>query len=86
MTVNGNSKNEHQLDTHHGVDIDMCYMNVRSEPVINNIQQYLPTKHQQSQSQLRYMDVCVINCCSIRNKLTYVLDHVNYIVCLLTKA
>ena len=77
MTVNGNSKNEHQLDTHHGVDIDMCHMNVRSEPVINNIQQYLQTKHQQSQSQLRYMNVCVINCCSIRNKLTYVLDHVN---------
>ena len=23
------------------------------------------------------MNVCVINCCSIRNKLTYVLDHVN---------
>ena len=23
------------------------------------------------QSQLRYMNVCVINCCSIRNKLTY---------------
>ena len=53
MTVNGDSKNEHQLDTHHRVDIDMCYMNVRSEPVINNIQQCLPTKHQQSQPQLR---------------------------------
>ena len=23
------------------------------------------------------MKICVINCCSIRNKLTYVLDHVN---------
>ena len=45
------------------------------KPVINNIQQCLPTKHKQSQ--LRYMKICVINCCSIRNKLTYVLDHVN---------
>ena len=47
------------------------------KPVINNIQQSLPTKHQQSQSQLRYMNVCVLNCCSIRNILTYVLDHIN---------
>ena len=30
-----------------------------------------------SQLQLRYMKICVINCCSIRNKLTYVIDHVN---------
>ena len=27
--------------------------------------------------QLRYMKVCVIICCPIKNKLTYVLDHVN---------
>ena len=26
--------------------------------------------------QHRYMNMCVINCCSIRNKLSYVLDHV----------
>ena len=26
--------------------------------------------------QLRYLNMCVINCCSIRNKLSYVLDHV----------
>ena len=52
-------------------------MNVRSEPVVDNIQQCLPTKHERSQSQLRYLNVCEINCCSIRNKLTYVLDHVN---------
>ena len=25
---------------------------------------------------LRYLNRCVINCCSIRNKLSYVLDHV----------
>ena len=69
MRVNGNSKNEHQLDvdTHHGVDIDMCYMNVRSEAVNNNIQQCLPTKHQQSQPQLRYNNVCVTTCCSIKH-------------------
>ena len=26
--------------------------------------------------QLRYLNMCVINCCSVRNKLSYVLDHV----------
>ena len=26
--------------------------------------------------QLRYLNICVTNCCSIRNKLSYVLDHV----------
>ena len=41
----------------------------------DNIQQCPQIKRKQSQ--LRYMNVCVINCCSIRNKLTYVLDHVN---------
>ena len=41
---------------------------------IDNIQQCPQIKGKQSQ--LRYMNVCVINCCSIRNKLTYVLDHV----------
>ena len=25
---------------------------------------------------LRYLNICVTNCCSIRNKLSYVLDHV----------
>ena len=28
--------------------------------------------------QLRYLNICVINCCSIRNKLSYVQDHVKY--------
>ena len=27
-------------------------------------------------TQLRYLNICVINCCSIRNRLSYVLDHV----------
>ena len=40
----------------------------------DNIQQCPQIKGKQSQ--LRYMNACVINCCSIRNKLTYVLDHV----------
>ena len=26
--------------------------------------------------QLRYLNICVINCCSMRNRLSYVLDHV----------
>ena len=38
MTVNENSNNEHQLDTHHGIDINMSYMNVRS---VNNKTTYL---------------------------------------------
>ena len=41
----------------------------------DNIQQCPQIKRQQSQ--LKYMNVCVINCCSIKNKLTYVLDHLN---------
>ena len=41
----------------------------------DNIQQCPQIKRKQSQ--LRYINVCVINCCSIRNKLSYVLDHVN---------
>ena len=42
---------------------------------IDNIQQCAQTKRKQSQ--LRYINVCVVDCCSIRNKLTDVLDHVN---------
>ena len=41
----------------------------------DNIQQCPQIKRQQLQ--LKYMNVCVINCCSIKNKLTYVLDHLN---------
>ena len=38
MTVNGDSNNIHQLNTHRGIDINMCYMNVRS---FKNITTYL---------------------------------------------
>ena len=40
----------------------------------NNTERCQPVKCKNKQ--LRNLNICVINCCSIRNKLSYVLDHV----------